>query len=80
MSNNPSKWSDGLIALTREAIGNLSIDTKGLLHFKNLDGRSGTISWRSLNQGNLVIEDKATGQHTSYCSADELLQAGWAID
>lgn len=84
MSLNPAKaWSEGLKRQTRELIESQGldfplIDTK--IHMKHIESRYGYIELAKLISGNIIVVDKNSGTETHFNNAEELINAGWAID
>lgn len=78
--NAGRKWSDSLILLTRQAINDCFIAPDGVLHMKNLNGLYGKISLANLITRQYVVEAKNVDSKYEFCTVDELLDAGWAID
>jgi hypothetical protein len=81
LSEGERAWSEGLQAQTREAIEDpLILPPIEKIHFKNIHRRCGTITFDELCQNKLRMIDSKTGEETIYANADELIQAGWALD
>lgn len=74
-------WSDSLKEQTRNAILEFWTGAPdGFLHMKNINGRFGKIRLHDLITEKLLIQDKETDAEYLYSTADELIEAGWAID
>ena len=77
-----AEWSDALKASTREAIETLDVmpSREGRVAFKHVGGGFASIDIRDLFRGVLRVVDRRTGAETVFANADQLIQAGWAID
>lgn len=76
-------WSASLQAETRELIESRGEHFRSLdvnLHFKNIDGRYGSMSLFDLYRGELYVIDKRDSRRCDFADVDDLLAAGWAID
>ena len=74
------EWSEGLQQQTREAITEIPFNPDGKLHFKNSDSRYAFMNTKGMLRGDLTLTDKNDGHVSEFVDADELLNAGWAID
>lgn len=75
-----NKWSDRLIEETRAALEDRVVTPLGVLHMKNVNGLYGIIQFDDLVAGRLFIKDKKSEAEYLYASADDMIEAGWAID
>ncbi|MFL9897922.1 hypothetical protein PQR71_07080 [Paraburkholderia fungorum] len=73
-------WSETLIEQTRDALRSPPMTLDGNLHLKNVDDRFGQIGLSDLMAETLKLTDTKSGETHLYGSADELIEAGWAID
>jgi hypothetical protein len=75
-------WSDGLNAMTRNAIENLNVlcTPDGSLCLKHIGGAFGTISLGNLLSGKFQVIDRETGAESVFQNVDALIAVGWAID
>ena len=81
MPNPDAEWSDELRQATKAAIEELAIlPGSGHLCFKHLGSGFGIIDFADLMRGNIRMAVRATGKSVTFANADELIDAGWAID
>lgn len=84
MNSNSSKtWSDGLKQQTRELIESQGLDfplIDNKIHMKHIESRYGYIELAKFISGNIIVVDKNTGTEMHFDNAEELIDAGWAID
>ena len=81
MTTQPERWSEALRQATREALTEFAFaPNEGVVGFKHVGSGSGTIAVSDLLRGRLRMVDRETKQETTFADADELMDAGWAID
>lgn len=74
-------WSEALRLQTLEYIRQAIISPlDGNLHFKHWSDGAAFITFENLCREKLVLIDKRDGQRMEFGSAEDLVNAGWAID
>jgi len=81
MPNPDAQWSDELMQATKAAIEQWTVLPGGdHLCFKHIASGFGVIDFTDLMRGKLRMTVRGTGKAVAFANADELIDAGWAID
>lgn len=75
-----NRWSETLRQQTRTALEQLVVSADGYIHFKHQLLGFATSAIEDLVYGRMVLKGKVDGKEYLFQNADDLLQAGWAID
>ena len=81
MPNSDAQWSDELMRATKAAIEEWAMLPSGDgLCFKHISSGFGVIELADLMRGSLRMIVRGTGKTVAFANADDLIDAGWAID
>lgn len=76
----PPPWSENLQNQTRNAIDELCVGADGKLHFKHKASGFGYSNLLDLLGPTWVIRSKSRSVEWRFCSVNEIINAGWAVD
>ena len=81
MNTTGEVWSSELREQTRKAVDDFDFASLGdLVAFKHVDGRFGAITISDLISGRLELTVRRSGDIEMFADAQQLIDAGWAID